>query len=137
MHLQAPLKFCYEALTNGGASYYRWWVISTVLLVLAAFVGVTAFEMAEWLLFLTFGLAGMAIIIAMLRLLLVKLFEEHADAINLLSSYFPSLLGNRSLELVCKITNAVYYAVFYLCCYLLLAAIFLFPLYLVVEYAKS
>lgn len=99
MHPQAPLKFCYQALTKKGASYYRWWVIATVLLTLAAFVGVTVFEMAEWLLFLTFGLAGMAMIIATLRLFLVKLFEENADAINLFSSYFPSLLGSRSLEL--------------------------------------
>ncbi|MDX1526937.1 MAG: hypothetical protein R3273_11940 [Pseudidiomarina maritima] len=137
MHPQAPLKFCYQALTTKGASYYRWWVIGTVLLALAAFVGVTAFEMAEWLLFLTFGLAGVAMIIATLRLFLVKLFEENADAINLLSSYFPSLLSGRSLELASKITNAFYYGVFYLCCYLLLAAIFLFPLSLVVEYAKS
>lgn len=134
---QAPLKFCYQALTKKGASYYRWWVIGTVLLTLAAFVGVTFFETAEWLLFLTFGFAGMAMIIATLRLFLLKLFEENADAINLFSSYFPSLVGSRSLELACKLTNAVYYGVFYLCCYLLLAAIFLFPLSLVVEYAKS
>jgi hypothetical protein len=137
MHPQAPLKFCYQALTKKGASYYRWWVIATVLLTLAAFIGVTVFETAEWLLFLIFGLAGMAMIVATLRLLLVKLFEENADAINLFSSYFPSLVGTRSLELACKITNAVYYGVFYFCCYFLLAAIFLFPLSLVVEYAKS
>jgi len=85
----------------------------------------------------SFGFAGMAMIIATLRLFLLKLFEENADAINLFSSYFPSLVGSRSLELACKLTNAVYYGVFYLCCYLLLAAIFLFPLSLVVEYAKS
>jgi len=137
MHPQAPLKFCYQALTKKGASYYRWWVIATVLLSLAAFVGVTVFEKAEWLLFLTFGFAGIAMIISTLRLFLVKLFEENADAINLFSSYFPSLLGSRSLELACKVTNAVYYGMFYLCCYLLLAAILLFPLSLVVEYAKS
>ena len=137
MHLQAPLKFCYQTLTTKEASYYRWWVIGTVLLVLAAFVGVAAFEMNVRLLFLTFGLAGMAMIVATLRLCLVKLFEENADAINLFSSFFPSPLGSRNLELACKITNAVYYGVFYLCCYLLLAAIFLFPLSLVVEYAKS
>ena len=115
MHSKAPLKFCYQALTKKGASYYRWWVIGTVLL----------------------ALAGMAMIVATLRLLLVKLFEENADAINLFSSYFPSLVGTRSLELACKITNAVYYGVFYFCCYFLLAAIFLLPLSLVVEYAKS
>ena len=137
MHPQAPLKFCYQALTKKGASYYRWRVIATVLLSLAAFVGVAVFEKAEWLLFLTFGFAGIAMIISTLRLFLVKLFEENADAINLFSSYFPSLLGSRSLELACKVTNAVYYGMFYLCCYLLLAAILLFPLSLVVEYAKS
>ena len=137
MHPQAPLKFCYQALTKKAASYYRWWVIGTMLLVLAAFVGVTAFEMAEWLLFLTFVLAGMVMIITTLRLFLVKLFEENADAINLFSSYFPSLLGTRRLELACKITNSVYYGVFYLCCYFLLAVIVLLPLSLVVEYAKS